>query len=68
MITNVPNATYWDPSPILGDRYFVASIDNKEILFALHPDHSVCIALIQQAPVTIETPEQLLAELRGLAA
>jgi hypothetical protein len=30
MITNIPNATWWDPNPIFRDRFFVASVDGKE--------------------------------------
>jgi hypothetical protein len=63
MITNIPNATYWDPRPLLRDRFFVARVDGQEKLFVLHPDNSISIAA-----VTIEPVETLLAELRGLAA
>jgi hypothetical protein len=49
------------------DRFFVAQVDGKETLFALHSDHSICIAQTTQS-VTLESAETLLAELRGLAA
>jgi hypothetical protein len=66
MITNIPNATYWDPSPIR-DRFFVARVDGQEKLFVLHADNTICITSASQ-PVTLESTEQLIGELRGLAA
>jgi hypothetical protein len=67
MITNTPNATYWDPGRTPGhDRFFWAAIDGQDVLFVMHPDHSVCIASSQ--PEAVSSLEEVLSELRGLAA
>jgi hypothetical protein len=68
MITNIPNATWWDPQLILHDRFFAAQIDGRPTLFVLHGDHSVSVALVNGPVIIEETPEQLLAALRELVA
>jgi len=50
------------------DRFFVARIDGKPVMFVLHADKSVCIAATTQPITSVEPAEMVLGELCGLAA
>jgi len=48
------------------DRYFLARIDNRPTLFALHADHSITVAAGPELG-PIEPAEDVIADFRGLA-
>jgi hypothetical protein len=50
------------------DRFLFGYVDGRPTLFALHWDHTICIAKASQPVTHVESAETIINELRGLAA